>query len=193
MALSLEVVEVDAPQGFRVGGESDYPGRFVGLRQSVQEEVGKQERCQMVEGEGVLQPVCCDVPGVPVPPDVVDQHVEPGKDADDLLGQLPDLRLGGQISHEHIDCPTVRGLDLSGRVLRAGAVTAADRDVRPHAGQTHGSRPTDAACAPSDQNCAPDHRPSLDLAHVRPSFAVQQPALTTRPVSVWTCTWRGCR
>ncbi len=33
----------------------------------------------MVEGERALEPVRGDVPGVPVAPDVVHQHVDPGK------------------------------------------------------------------------------------------------------------------
>ena len=46
---------------------------------SVEEQVGEQERRQMVEGDGALQPAGGDMAGVPVPLDVVDQHLDPRK------------------------------------------------------------------------------------------------------------------
>jgi len=55
------------PLGLGVGGHGDHPRRGA-LLQSVEEQGGEQERRQMVEGEGALQPVGGDVAGVPVPP-----------------------------------------------------------------------------------------------------------------------------
>jgi hypothetical protein len=60
----------------------------------VEEEVGEQERCKVVEREGALEPVSGDVRGVPVATDVVDQYVDPGEALEHLAGQPPDLRLG---------------------------------------------------------------------------------------------------
>ena len=113
---ALQVVEVDPAQLVRVGGDRDHPGRGA-LLEPVEEQVGEQERREMVEREGALEPVSGDVPGVPVPADVVDQHIDPGKVLEHLAGQPPHLRLGGQVRDEHVHLPAAGRADLAGRVL----------------------------------------------------------------------------
>ena len=46
--------------------------------ESVEQQVGKQERGQVVDGKGALQAVGGGVPGGPDPARVVDQHLQPG-------------------------------------------------------------------------------------------------------------------
>jgi len=64
---ALQVVEVDLPHGLRVGRDRDDAGRSA-LHQAVAEQVGEQERREMVEGEGVLESVGGDVSSVQYPP-----------------------------------------------------------------------------------------------------------------------------
>jgi hypothetical protein len=55
---------------------------------------------------------------VPAVPNVVDQHIDPGKALEDLVGQPPHLRLGGQVGHEHLPRPAAGGgADLVRRAL----------------------------------------------------------------------------
>src|SRR6266540_1538634 len=163
---ALEVVEVDSPLGVRVGGDRDHAG-WGALVQPVEEEIGEQERRQMVEGEGALEPVSGDVPGVPVPPDVVDQHIDPGEALEYLVSQPPHLRLAGQVRDEHVHLPAAGCADLASRALGAPAVPASDRQVRTHRGQAQGGRPADAAAATGDQHGPAGHRPAVDLLHVQ--------------------------
>jgi hypothetical protein len=51
--LALKVVEVDAALGLCIGGDRDYPRRGA-LLQPIDEQVGEQERCEVVEGKGEL-------------------------------------------------------------------------------------------------------------------------------------------
>lgn len=83
------------------------------LLQSVEEQIGEQEGCEMVEGEGALEALSRDVPGVPVATDVIDQHVDPGKALQHFGSEPPHLGLGGQVRHEHIDRPTPGCADLA--------------------------------------------------------------------------------
>jgi hypothetical protein len=56
----------------------------------LQEQVGEQERREMVKGEGVLDSVRCCVAGVPLPAGVVDQDVDAGE-GEQLVGEPPHL------------------------------------------------------------------------------------------------------
>ena len=167
---ALEVVEVDSPHGLHVGGDRDHAGRGAAL-QPAEEQAGEQERREMVEGEGALEPVSGDMPGVPVPPGVVNQHIDPGKALERLVSQPPHLRLGGQVRDEHVHLPAAGRADLASRVLAAPAVPAGDREVRAHRGQAQGGRLADASGAPGDQHCPAGHRPRVDLSHCSCSLA----------------------
>jgi hypothetical protein len=141
----------------RVGGDGDHAGR--GARpQPVEEQVGEQERREVVEGEGVLESVGGDMPGVPVPAGVVDQHVDPGEAAEYLVGQAPHLGLGGQVGHERVDLTTGGRAELAGRCLRAPPVAARDRDVRADRGEAESGRPADPAGATRDEHRPAGHR-----------------------------------
>jgi hypothetical protein len=141
------------------------------LLQPVEEQVGDQERREMVEGEGVLEPVSGDVPGVPVPPDVVDQHIDPGEALEYLLSQPAHLRLGGQVRDEHVHLPAAGRADLPSGALGALLVPAGDREVRTHSGQAQGGRSADACGAAGDQHRPAGHRTAVDLFHVRAPWA----------------------
>jgi hypothetical protein len=121
----------------------------------------------MVEREGALEPVSGDVPGVPVPPDVVDQHIDPGKALEYLLSQPPHLRLGGQVGDEHLHLPATGCAELASRALGGPAVAAGDRQVRAHRCQAKGGRPPDASGGTRDQHGPAGHRPAVELFHVR--------------------------
>jgi len=112
--LALQVVEVDPSPCVRVGRHGDHPGR-AGLLHAVQEQVGEQERREMVDRKGASQPVGGDVPSVPVPADIVDQHIDPSKALNHLAGKSAHLGLRGQVSNEHLHLPAAGGTDLGRR------------------------------------------------------------------------------
>ena len=101
------------------------------LPQPVEQEVGEQKRCEVVEGEGALQTVGGDVPGVPEPADVVDQHVDPREALQDLGG------------HRR----TCDWSDMSATKTSTGPLPAA-RGRRAAASVRPRSRPVIATCAP---------------------------------------------
>jgi hypothetical protein len=135
--------------------------------QSLPQQVGEQERRQVVEGEGALQPIGGDVAGVPVPPDIVDQHIDPGAALEDLGGQPPHLHLGGEVGHEHVGLAAAAGVQLTSRGLGGLPVAATDRQVRAHPDQAQGGRPADAAAGPGDQHRPTGHRSAVELFHGR--------------------------
>ena len=161
---ALEVVEVDPPHGLRVGGDRDHAGRCA-LLQPVEQQVGEQERREVVEGEGVLEPVGRDVPGVPVAADVVDQHVDPGQAlrAPRRPAAAPPPGTTGPRRTRPPARRRPRG--SRGRGLGALAVPAGDRDVRAHRGQAQGGRPADAAGGAGDQHGPAGHRSGCGLFH----------------------------
>ncbi len=55
--------------------------------QPVEEQVGQQERSEVVEGERLLESVRGEVAGVPVATDVVDEHIEARERRQHLIGQ----------------------------------------------------------------------------------------------------------
>jgi len=112
----------------------------------------------VVEGEGALEPVSGDVPGVPVAAGVVDEHVNPRQALEDLTGQSPYLGLGGQVCDEHVHLPAASRADLAGGSFGALPVPAGDREVRAQGGQAQGGRFADACGAASDDHCSADHR-----------------------------------
>src|ERR671939_82834 len=101
----------------------------------------------MIEGEGALDPVSGDVPRIPVAADIVDQHINPGQAVEYVVCQPPDLRLGGQVRDKHVHLTTASCADLAGRVIRAAAVAAGDREVGTHRGQPHGGRFADTSAS----------------------------------------------
>jgi hypothetical protein len=138
----------------------------------------------MVEGKGALQPVRGLVPGVPAPADVVDQHLDPGTALEDLVGQPPHLRLGGEVGHEHLHRSAAGGAELASRALGALVVPAAGRQVRTHPGQAKGGRPADAAAAPGDQHGLAGHGPAAAQSHVYAPWSAPHTVMTTLP-RVW--------
>ena len=119
----------------------------------------------MIDGEGVLEPVGGEMSGVPVPADVVDQHIDPRKPLQRLLRQPAHLGLGRQVGDEHVDLATGGGLDLSGRLFGAVAVAASDREVCAEGSQSDSGRLADAAAGTGDQHRLARHRPVQFLAH----------------------------
>jgi hypothetical protein len=140
----LEVVKVDAPLRVSVGGDRDHARRGA-LLEPLDEQLGEQERGQMVQGEGVLETVYRDPSGVPVAADVVDQDIHPGQSVLDLLSQAPYLGLSGQVRDEGHHLATVGGTDLACGGVRASEVAAGDGDAGTHDGQPVGGCLADAA------------------------------------------------
>jgi hypothetical protein len=162
---TLEVSEVDAPLSMRVGRNRDHSGRRA-VPQPVEEQVSEEERRKVVNGEGAFEAVGGDMPGVPVPAHVVDQHIDSGKALKYLVGQPPHLSLDGQVSDQDVYRPAARDTDLSSRALGPLAVSADDREMCTHGGQTQGSGLADATAATGDQHRLARHRPALYLLHV---------------------------
>jgi len=121
----------------------------------------------MVEGEGAFEPVCGDVPGVEVPADVVDQHMNPRKGLQQLLRHVSYVGLGGQVCDEEVDPPATGGADLPSRFFSAYPIPADDRQVGTHLGQAKCGSPTNAARGAGDQHCLADHRPARRLGGPR--------------------------
>ena len=140
----MEVVEVDAPLRVSVGGDRDH-ARGGALLEPLDEQVGEQERGQMVQGEGVLKTVYSDSSGVPVAPDVVDQDIDTRQSVLDLVGQAPYLGLSGQVRYERHNLATVGGTDLACGGVRASEVAAGDGDAGTHGSQPVGGCLADAA------------------------------------------------
>ena len=67
---------------------------LVRLLQPIQEQAGEQERREVVDGEGVLEPVGRQASGVPVAADVVHQHIDPRQAVQGFGGEPSYLRLG---------------------------------------------------------------------------------------------------
>jgi hypothetical protein len=63
------------------------------LHQPVEEQVGEQKGGEVVDGKGAFEPVSGEVPGVPVGPGIVDQHIKVGKGVKHFVGQPPHFRL----------------------------------------------------------------------------------------------------
>jgi len=80
------------PRACRVGRNRDHTGAGAPL-QPIQEQVGQQEGCEVVERERALESVWGDVPAVPVTTNVVDQDVDAGEALEHLAGEAPDFRL----------------------------------------------------------------------------------------------------
>jgi hypothetical protein len=70
----LEIAEVDVSGGLSTGRHRDHPRRRA-LVEPVEEQLGEQERGEMVQRERQLEAVGGDVARVPVATDVVDQYV----------------------------------------------------------------------------------------------------------------------
>jgi hypothetical protein len=119
----------------------------------------------MIDGEGALEPVGGEMSVVPVPADVVDEHIDPRKPLQRLLRQPAHLGLRRQVGDEHVDVSTCGGLDLSGRLFGAVAVSASDRQMCAEGGQSHSGRLADAAAGTGDQHRLAGHRPVQFLAH----------------------------
>ena len=102
MAGPLQVVEVDPAHRLCARGDSDDPCGCAGL-EPIKQQVGEQERGEVVEGERALQTVGGQVSVCPEPADVVDQHVEPWVSVENADGEPTDLGLRGHVGGERVD------------------------------------------------------------------------------------------
>ena len=85
VASALQVVEVDAAQALCAGRNRDDPRRCAGF-EPIKEQVGEEERRQVVEGKRVLLAIGRQVPVRPEPADVVHQHIQPRVGVEDSDG-----------------------------------------------------------------------------------------------------------
>ena len=196
---ALQVVEVDAAGGVRAGGDGDDPRRRAGL-QAVQQQVGEQERGEMVEGEGVFQAVGGDVPVRPEAAHVVDQHIQPRIGVEYLAGQAADLGLGGHVGDVHVHRRVARrGADVG----RCGLGAERSRPVMPTRAP-RAARPTAVALPmppvpPVTRTFLPvmlgvsaiaDSLRQTDGAGGRASTSVSRPPRVVGPATTW-CGWHG--
>ncbi len=84
----------------------------------------------MVQGEGVLDPVCCCVAGVPVSAGIVDQGIDAGE-GEQLVREAPYLGLGGQVGDEGVHFSAACQTDRPGGFFRAFGVAADDCQLCP--------------------------------------------------------------
>src|ERR1019366_9734398 len=108
VASALEVVEVHPTHGWSAGGGGDHPCGCAGL-QSVQKQVGQQERGEVVEGKRALEAVGRRVSVCPEPADVVDQYVQPRVGVEDIGGEPAHLCLGGHVGLVGVGVRVSRG------------------------------------------------------------------------------------
>jgi hypothetical protein len=141
------------------------------VREPVEEQMGEEERGKVVEGEGEGEAVGDDMPGLPVPAHVVDQHIDPQKPLKYLVSELPYLALDGQVGDQDVYRPATCGTDISSRAVGPLAVSADDREVCTHSGQTQGGGLADATAATGDQHRLARHRPALYMSHVGRPFS----------------------
>ena len=77
------------------------------------------------------------------------------------------------VGHEHLYRSAAGGAELTGCVLGALGVPAADRQVRTHPGQAQGGRPADTAAGTGDQHGPAGHRSAVELSHGRARWSAQ--------------------
>ena len=117
-------VEAGAAMRLRRDGDDARGGRGA---QPVEQQIGQQERRQMVDRDGQLVAVLGQLRAGRDQPGIVDQHVEPLVPCQHRFGQLPHLGEAGEIGQRRLDRPGRR------RVRRrcGGPVRGAPRRARP--------------------------------------------------------------
>jgi len=139
------------------GRDGDDPGgRARG--EPVQQQIGQQERREVVEREGALQAVGGEVPVSPEPADIVNQHVQPRIGVSHLGGQAAHLCQDRHVGGKGVDGWAARcGADAGRGRLGTGLITAGDADPGAQCGEPDGGGLADATCASGDQNGLPSH------------------------------------
>ena len=151
------------PLGLGVGGDGDHPRRGA-LLQSVEEQVGEQERRQMVEGEGALQPAGGDVAGVPVPPALLASTSIRGRrwrtsPASRRTSNWADTSAANTSTGPP---PAALSSPAASSVL-SGSRPQIARSA-PHPGQAQGGRPADTGTGAGDQQGPVGHRSAVELS-----------------------------
>ncbi len=132
----------------------------------------------MVQCKCVLEAVGGDVPRIPVPADVVDQHVDPRKLLEYLCSKPPHLRLRREVGNEHVHLLTTSCANLASRAHGTLRVTPGDRQVRAHGRETKSGRLADPAGGSGDQHCRAGHRCAVNVFHARGPQAAAGEATT---------------
>jgi hypothetical protein len=164
-ALALQVVEVDATHRLGPGGDGHDPCGCARL-EPVEQQVGEQERAEVVDREGVFQAVGRGVAGGPGAAHVVDQHVQAWVPVENRYRQRAHLGLRRHVRDERVDHRLVdSAADVRGGGLGPLPVTADDAD--PGAQACHAGRGgfADAARSAGDQDGLSGHRPDAVVRH----------------------------
>ena len=160
-AFSIQVVERDVrtPVGIRGGGDD---ASRCALLQPVDEQVGEEERCQVVDGPGLLDAVLGE-PALRIHrPRVVDQDVEPRAAVENLGGEPAHRPLRGEVGDEHVDprVASARGLDPDHGLGRSRLASGNDAELGPEAGKLLSGGQSDPVGGAGDEDpFSPDTRP----------------------------------
>jgi hypothetical protein len=130
MPLSVEVVEPDAPAVVGVGAGRHHPRRCA-VAQAGKEEVGEQERRQVVDCDRPLVPVLGQLAGLGDHSRVVDEHVDARTPLQQLVRQAPDLGLRRQVGAQGL------GLLVAARLPQLLAQLRQSLRIAPHRRHAH--------------------------------------------------------
>ena len=151
-AFHLQVVEVDVPAAVHARADVDDARRGAGA-QPLQQQVGQQERCQVVDRKGALVAVGGGAAAAHGDAGVVDQHVEPRAGAQDLLRQRPHLGQHREVGGYGRHLPVAGGGgDRARRGTGARLVAPVHDQGAAPLGQRQGGGAPDAVGAPGYQN-----------------------------------------
>jgi len=111
-----------------VGSDRDHARRRT-LFQPVQEQISKEKRREVIEGERVLQPINGDMAGVPLATDVLTSTSILGRrySISSVSRRTSTERTGPP---EHVDVPAAHCADLPSGFLHTRGIAAGDREVR---------------------------------------------------------------
>jgi hypothetical protein len=125
-----------------------------------QQQLGQQERGQVVGRPGELEPIRAQRAAGKRAAGVVDQDVDVLVPIPDLLGDPANLRLHGQVGHEQHRRPAGGGPgDLRAGALAAGLIAGDHHDLPALAGELPGRLQAQAAAgAGDDGDLVPDRR-----------------------------------
>ena len=151
-AFHLQVGEVDVPAAVHARTDVDDARGRAGA-EPVEQQVGQQERRQVVDREGTLVAVGGGAAAAHRDAGVVDQHVEPGTRAQDPFGQCAHFGQRRKVGGHRRHLPVAGGVcDLTRRNAGARLVAPVHDHGAAPLGQRQGGGAPDAVGAPGYQN-----------------------------------------
>ena len=120
----------------RLRGDRDDPRRHHGGPQTIEQQVGQQERREVVDGDRQLVAVLGQLKAGADQPGIVDQHVDARVVREDCLGEPAHCGEAGEIGERAGDPWRARPLgDEPSRPLGAAGIAADQHDLQPVAGE----------------------------------------------------------